>query len=120
MSIVGTLNELKDLEFEIKNLSARLKTLRGMVKQKNEVVQNYLREKDQPGLKYQGKAYLLGQTTKRIPKKKTEREADSLRVLQEAGVSNPEKILAELLEARKGNAQETEKLKIQKLKSKST
>ena len=116
MTISGTLNELQELKAEAKRLSARLKIIRKQINEKDVYIQEYLQSKQQPGLKFQGQAYVLKEATKRVPKKKNDREEDSIRVLQAAGVDNPEKVLIELLEARKGESQAIQKLKIEKLK----
>lgn len=116
MSIAGSLNELKELKAEIKQVTAHLKSLRQQAREAQDRINDYLDAKDLPGVKHQGKAYVRQEGTKRLPKKKADREADSIRVLEEAGVRDPERLLADLLEARRGDAQPVHKLKIEKLK----
>ena len=118
MSISGDVNELNEINAEIKRVSLHLKNLRTRAKLVEERIVNYLREKDQPGVKFQGRAIILENKSKRVAKKKSQKEADALRILEDYGVHNPEKVLEEVLEARKGYPQEVQKLKIAKIKNK--
>jgi hypothetical protein len=112
MSISGLVTELNSINAEIKRTSNILKTLR---QKKGEVEHNiveFLREKDQPGVKFQGKAVILETKPVRLSKKKADREADSIRIISRYVDDNPEQVLNEILEARKGEQQEVSKIKI--------
>lgn len=117
MSITNQMNELNNVTLEIKRLSDNLRELRKTKKEIENVILEYLKEKDQPGVKFQGKAFVLESKSKRIPKKKTQKKEDAIRILENCGLNNPEKILEQLLEASKGDEEEIQKLKITKLES---
>ena len=66
-------------------------------------------------LKYKGTAVVIEKKHKRLLKKTKDREEDAIRVLKEHGVINPIGVLKELMNARKGNEIEHEKILIKKL-----
>jgi len=116
MSIVESVNELEQLSQEIKLVSKQLRALRLRSKKVSADIQTFLREKEQPGVKYQGKAYILEERSKNLYKKKDEIQSDSLEVLRQAGIDNPEGVLDRLLKARKGEETKAFKVKIKKVK----
>lgn len=115
MSIKGDVNELKQINAEIKRLSARTRNLRSQAAEVEQRIINYLNEKEQPGLKYSGTAIVVESKPKRMAKKKTEREEDAIRILRDHGVHNANDVLEELLEARRGDPVEHQRIKIKKL-----
>ena len=115
MSISRDVNELNQLNTEIKRLSAQLKNLRTQAKAVNERIADYLHQKDQPGLRFQGQAIFLEDKSVRKPKKKSEREDAAILILRGYGIDNPEGVLTELLESRKGSPQKVQKLKIKNI-----
>ncbi len=116
MSIQSDIKELNDVNNEIKRLSSELKKLRIQSKDIELRIVNFLQEKEQPGVKYQGKAIILENKEKHVKKKKNEQETDALEVLSKFNIPEPEKVLKQILEARKGSLTEIQKLKIKKLK----
>lgn len=116
MSIKADVLELQSIRAEIKRLGAERKLLVAKEKKVVERIQEYLRVKEQPGLKHQGTAILLEEKEARERKKPKESERDSLQVLEQYGIREPEKVLKELAEARKGNPYLKSKLKIKKYK----
>ncbi len=117
MSIKADVNELESVRSEIKNLNIRRKTLKEREKQVESRIALFLKSKDQIGVKHQGTAVLLEEKETPAPKKNKDRDADAITVLQGYGVQNPEKVLEELMEARKGDRVIVEKLKVQKIKN---
>jgi hypothetical protein len=117
MPIEETIRELTELKKEISSLRLRIKDLNSEVKMKNETIKDYLCKKNEPGVKHNGKAYYLKEGIKRNPKKKLESEIDSLRILEDAGIKNPEKILEKILEARRGGPEPISKLIVEKIKN---
>lgn len=115
MSIKGEVNELKNINVEIKRVSLYLRNLRQQAKDSEKRIIDYLNEKEQPGLKYEGNAILVENKTKRKIRKKTELQEDALRILRENGVHNASSVLEELMESRKGESVDHQKLKIKKL-----
>jgi hypothetical protein len=117
MSITGDVNELNNLNLEIKRLNFQLKSLRKNAKDCEQRIVKYLQEKDTSGVRYQGKAIILETKTKINKKTKTERENDLIRVLSNHGVANPETAVLDIINSYKGNVSETQKLKIKKLQN---
>jgi hypothetical protein len=114
-SITGDVNELNDLNIEIKRLGQQLRQLRQKAKAAENRIVEFLKEKDQVGVRYQGKAIVIENKPKRAPKKKTDREADVIKVLQDYNIPNPDVALKEILNSYQGNVIEAPKLKIKKL-----
>ena len=115
MSIAADVNELEDLKREIKRLSIQVRNLRQKAKAAEERIVNFLNEKEQPGVRYQGKAIVIENKSKRAAKKKKERESDVLNVLQRYNISNPEEAAKEIIKSYQGNIEEAQMLKIKKL-----
>lgn len=120
MSIQGQVNELKSIHNELTLIRKRGSTLRKRAKQLEEEIDAYLDSKDQPGLKYKGMAIIRENKPKRKIKKKADQKTDSINVLEQHGIDNPEKVLEEILEARRGSPTEQRKLKFKKYKKKTT
>ena len=116
MSIQGKVTELNSLKNELKSLSQKCTVLRKRAKVIEQEIDDYLEQKDQPGLKYNGIAIIRETKTKRPIKKKTDVREATINILENAGVNNPEKIFEELTEARLGSPKEHRKLKINKIK----
>tara|TARA_B110000211_G_C13998919_1_gene517517 strand:+ start:396 stop:752 length:357 start_codon:yes stop_codon:yes gene_type:complete len=116
MSIKGDVTELKEINKEIKRLNDRKRILNKRVKVVEQKIIKFLESKEQPGVKYQGTAVLLESKNSTKTKKTKDRENDSISVLQKYGISNPEKVLKELLSVRKGEIIEKKKIRIKDLK----
>lgn len=116
MSIQNYIDELKNLNIELKRLNKASAIIRKNIKESEKNIIEYLNEKDQPGVKYQDFAIVLENSQKRVTKKKKDIEEDSIRVLEEYGLSNPKSVLEKILEARKGEEIDSQKIKIKKLK----
>ena len=114
-SITGDVNELNDLNIEIKRLGQQLRQLRQKAKAAESRIVEFLKEKDQVGVRYQGRAIVVENKPKRAPKKKSDREADVIKVLQDYNIPNPDVALKEILNSYQGNVVEAPKLKIKKL-----
>lgn len=118
MSIQGQVDELKSIQNELASMRKKGSALRKRAKQIEEEIDAYLDAKDQPGLKYKGMAIIRETKPKRNPKKKSDQKADSINVLEQYGVEDPEKVLEEVMEARRGTPTEQRKLKFKKYKKK--
>ncbi len=118
MSIQGKVNEINSIKQELKCMRHTGSVLRKRMKQIEEEIYEYLYIKDQPGLKYKGTAIIRETKTKRLPKKKNDQKADSIYILEKYGIENPEKVLEEIMEARKGSPTEQTNLKFKKYKNK--
>jgi hypothetical protein len=116
MSIQGKVTELNSLKNELKTLTQKCSNIRKRCKVIEEEIDDYLEQKDQPGLKYNGMAIIRETKTKRPIKPKVDIRESAISILENAGVDNPEKIYEELIESRLGSPKQTRKLKINKIK----
>ena len=116
MSILNYVNELRSINTEIKRLTQETSSLRKRAKIVEQDIISFLDEKDQPGVKFQDTAIVLETKQKYTYKGKKDKEEDSLRVLEECGISNSKEVLEQLKRAGKGGEFETKKIKITKLK----
>ena len=115
MSIKGYMEELGEIKAEIKALNTRKATLCKKADEVENKIINYLREKDLPGVKYNGLAVMVERKPKRGRKKAIDAKEDAIKVLQDSGIHhNTEEVLERLLEARRGETSEKEKLKFVK------
>lgn len=115
MSIKAYVDELENIEAQIKINNQKNAALRKRMKELKTNITQFLQEKDQVGLKYKGKAIILETTEKRLAKKKKEKEESILHVLQELGIANTEEAYKMILEAQKGEPVETHNVKIKKI-----
>lgn len=118
MSIQGKVNELNSIKNELSALRKRSSGLRQRAKQIEQEINDYLDAKDQPGLKYKGMAIIRETKPKHKTKKKADQKADAIYVLEQNGIDDPERVLEEILTARKGSPTEYTKLKFKKYKNK--
>lgn len=116
MSIQGDVIELQSIKHEIKCLHARIRALRKKATEVEKRINSFLEEKGQPGVKYKGTAIIRETKEKRVRKTNAERESDSIHVLRQYGIHNPQEVLNELMEARKGRCETSTTLKFKKLK----
>lgn len=112
--IKGYITELKLLKTEIKTTQTRLRSLKNKAKKVEQHICNYLKSKNEPGVRYDGVALILDEKEGRCRKKKNDQLRDSLEVLRRHGISDPQRALDELLESRRGNSQVNTKLMIKK------
>lgn len=117
MSIQGKVNELNSIKSELKSLRDRGSILRKRIKEIEEEIKEYLDMKDQPGLKYKGTAIIRETVTKRQQKKKQDAITDAMYVLKKYGVNSPERVLKEVMDARRGSPTEYDKLRFKKYKN---
>lgn len=122
MSIQNLVTELQLLKKEIKELTVRARPLRKRAKDIEVQISEYLESKDQQGVKYKGMAIIVERKPQRAAKKKQDQEDDSMAILRERGMdaADAERLLKDLLEARRGAPEEKSKIKFQVLKEKKT
>ena len=116
MTIQSKVNELNAIKNELKILGKRGKVLRKRLKVLEKEITDYLESKDQPGMKYKGLAIIKEVVTKRPAKNKKDTKNDIMDILYKNGVDNCEQVYKDLIDAKKGDPQETLKLKIKKYK----
>ena len=95
------------------------KSLQSQIKYLENELGSYLDSKDQPGLRYRNMAIIKEDKIKRKVKKKSLQHGDSIKFLQDQGISNPEMILGGILEARRGDPSSEFKFKYKKYTRKS-
>uniref|UniRef100_A0A6C0EM10 Host-nuclease inhibitor protein n=1 Tax=viral metagenome TaxID=1070528 RepID=A0A6C0EM10_9ZZZZ len=117
MSIKSDVLELESIRAELASLNIRRKKLKEKEREAETRIQDYLRSKQQTGVKYQGTAILVEEKEKRASKSNKIRDADAKCVLERYGITEPDRVLKELMEARKGEPIPNSKLKIKKYKN---
>jgi hypothetical protein len=116
MSIQSDVITLNELRTEIKRRAKELKTLRKEEKIISNRIVEYLNEKEQPGVKFQGNAIVVEDKEKYISKKKKESQTDCIEFLSQYNIDNPEEVLKKLHEIKKGIPEKIQKIKIKKIK----
>ena len=114
--IPGLIIELKELANEITNRTKDLTKLKNRKKQIEDTLSKFLKERNQPGIKYRGVTVIEEEAKSRIRKKKSDKEDDCVSLLRNNNVHNAEKIYKELVEKMKGEQVLKKKLKIQTIK----
>jgi len=115
MSIKNYVDELSRLQAEIKQNNIRNKGLRKRSQELEANISDYLRSKDQNGLKYNGQAIIMENTEKRPAKPRKDKQEDIKLLLQTLGVEDPEKAYHQLQEVQKGTPVSHQKLTIRSL-----
>lgn len=115
MSIRSYVEELSTINKEIKMNNSRNRILRKRVKELEKNITEYLKNKGQNGLKYNGKAIILEKKDKRLRKNKKNKEEDLINLLSDLGVSDPMEAYKRVIEVQKGDSIENFSLKIKNL-----
>jgi len=115
MSIKNDVIELQAVRQEMKRKREELKKWREKEKQLCAKISSYLQAKNLPGVKFEGVAIVNEEKETRKPKPKKEGLTASLDVLKKY-VNDPEKVLQEIAEAKKGDEVVKQSIKIQKVK----
>jgi hypothetical protein len=118
MSIQPQVNELNGIKAELKTLNARAKKLRARKKHLEAEIAAYIKSKDLPGVKHRGAEIRVEEKTKRAGKSNQQRDKDAMDVLAQYGIRHPDRVLQELMEARKGEEIPIDKLKMKLPKKK--
>lgn len=109
-SIQTDVSDLQSLNTEIKNHLLKLRELRIKLSNTQKRIQEYLDIKNLPGVKYKGYVVIRNNKPARQKKKKQEQLDHSINVLKKYQIQDPENVLREILEARKGNLEPNKKL----------
>jgi hypothetical protein len=119
LTIKQMMTELNTLKLEIKNRRADLKKLTDRVKDINEKISVFLKEKNQPGIKdqSQGIAIISKKVKRVVRKKKKEEKDDTMNVLRHFMPDDKaQRIFNELKESRKGETVDKDVLEIIKIR----
>lgn len=111
--IQSNVQELKNINLEIKRLQGEMKKLKKRSQDIEKNILTYLNEKEQPGLKYQNTAIIIENKPKRIMKTKKDIENNAIRILEDSGISNAKEVLAKINESKKGDQVQMQKVKLQ-------
>lgn len=112
MSIRNDVKEMKELVTEMKRLSKTMKILRQQKQQCENRIIEYLRINNQPGLKLDGMTIIAADKTRRKYEGRAHKLERGARLLQQLGISNSKEVIADLLDAMKGDAHSETTLKI--------
>jgi hypothetical protein len=116
--IIACVTELKSLTDDIKVRNNELKKLRKRKEELEKKIEEFLIEKDQPGVKYRDVAVVIEKNHyKRVAKKKNQKEEDCINILKHYGIGNAEKICNEMFESLKGDEVPKNTIKIKDSKS---
>ena len=108
------LRELEAVHIEIARMKKELKALTQRETVLKENLQTYCRETGKPGVRYNDTVVMLETRPSRTRKKKAEQRAAEAEVLRSRGINVDDSLLAALEEARRGEAVEVERLKVQR------
>lgn len=115
MSIKNYVDELEQIQQQIKRNNENNHSLRKRSTELEANITDYLEQKGQHGLKYNGRAIIIENKERRPPKKKKQKDADIISLLQEFGISDPNEAYNRIKEAQKGDPIEQQKIKFKKL-----
>jgi hypothetical protein len=116
MSIQSDIREVGRLTAEITRLNKIVKQLRQQKTEAEKRIADFLETKNQPGVKFQGKAIYTQKKEVRQYKSQKDKERDCIALLEEKGIENPQEILKEVLDAMKGDKIESVKIKVSTIK----
>ena len=108
-------DELTNIKAEIVRNNHRNKLLKKRATELEGHILEYLKEKDQQGVKYQGKAIVV-KTQEKFKQNKKLRQEVGVNFFRELGVRDPESAYRQLQEAQRGEPVEKQTLKFQNLK----
>jgi len=106
------LNELDGIKVELKRLNIRRGALLKRKREIEEGVSQFIKEKNLPGLKYNGVAIIVESKPTFDRKPVKESVEDSVRLLEGYGIKSPRRVLDELAEMKKGDEVVKEKIKM--------
>ena len=96
MSIQNYVNELKDINTEIKRLKGVTSDLKKRSMQIEKNIISYLNEKNIPGVKDKDTAIIIENKKKRISVSKKSAEQESIKILESHGIMNAKNVLNEI------------------------
>ena len=117
MLIKSQIDELEKIQIEIKRNNASNKVLRNRAKEIEQNISSYLEEKDEPGLKYNGKAIVVENKERRLQKSKKDRKSNVVTLLEDLGIDEADNVYDKILDVQKKSPVSERKIKLKKLKS---
>ena len=120
MTIQGLVTELESIKAEIQRNNDKNKTLRSRSKVVEKQITSYLESKDQEGVKYKGKSFVVEKGVSRQRKLKKDKEDETMRLLSNMGVHDTRTAYNKIMDLQKGDEIETTRLRVKKDKKKDT
>lgn len=115
-SIQSSVQELKEINTEIKRLTKTASELRKRATYIEKNIISFLNEKELPGVKDNRTAVIIENKKKTVTRNKKNIEQQTLKILEENGIQNPKQILDEITKVRKGEQVELQKVKMQEIR----
>jgi hypothetical protein len=109
--IISSVNELKELNRQLKLMKSEMSKLNKRKKDLEKIVGDYLDKKDQPGLKYKDITIIAEDKDRYDRLKKAEKMEKGIEILEKYGIRNKEALLKELFHI-KGDAKHIKTIKI--------
>ncbi len=110
--IQENMKELNTIVAELKVINAKAKELRARKKELDVKILEYLETTNTPGLKYHELVVLKSESTTRTRLKKKEKQENMIKVLEDSGVEDAEKIYKAIIEATVGEESTKPKLRV--------
>jgi hypothetical protein len=115
MSIREEIKELEAIKYRLKQINKEANDLRKRSKVIEQSIAEFLNARNLPGVKDDsGIAIVVEEKILRAHKRNKDRDNDALQILEKYGVHSPEKVLKEVLDARKGEEKRGHKIKLSK------
>lgn len=114
--IARYIDEIENIKYEIGRFKEGIKKLKARQSDIEKELQKYIREKNQPGFKYNNIVVTLDNRNKIKRKTKKQKEEDQIEALRKLGITNPNEVMQVLAKSGKGNVVEYESVKIKNLK----
>ncbi len=100
--VIAELKEIHSINKEIKRLSNELKTLKTRKTDVERNVLKYLHKENKQCVQYEDIVVMTKEKKSRLRKSKDERNEDGSSVLEQLGITNPQDVLINILDAMKG------------------
>jgi len=114
--IYGDIEEVQELDKEIKRLNKQLRNLRIQKKEAEGRICDFLKEHERPGFKHKNIAVTLSERKCRGRKNMLEKKEQMLEILRNSRNPQSDDVLDEILESIKGDLYTKNCIKIQKIK----
>jgi ribosomal protein S17E len=118
MSIQAHIKELDSIKSEIKRNMDATRILRVRSKTIENEIAAYLEHKEQDGVKFKNKSFVLENSVSYKRKPKKDKEDETKRFLRGMGIHDADEAYTNLLTVQKGEAVETKKLRVKTHKKK--
>jgi len=112
VNVSESMKELSKLVLELKTMNAKAKDLRSRKKELEANILEYLESSEQPGIKYKELIVLKTETTTHTRLKKKEKQDNMIKVLEENGVEDAQKVYETIAKSLLGEEQTKSKLKV--------